>query len=79
MLFLWGRQIIGLIFSKKLVFDGQSYRTTRVNKAIRLIWALGEGCSENKNGQTDEKIDLSTLVTRPGFELTYFVLISFSL
>jgi hypothetical protein len=23
---------------------------------------------ENKNGQTDQKIDLSTLVTRPGFE-----------
>ena len=62
------RQIIGSMFPKKLVFDGRSYRTTRVNEAVRLIWAMGAGFSENKNGQTDEKIDLSTLVTRPGFE-----------
>ena len=62
------RQIIGSIFPEKMVFDGQSYRTTRVNEAVRLIWAMGEGFSENKNGQTDQKIDLSTLVTRPGFE-----------
>ena len=62
------RQIIGSIFPEKMVFDGQSYRTTRVNEVVRLIWAMGAGFSENKNGQTDQKIDLSTLVTRPGFE-----------
>ena len=62
------RQIIGSIFPEKMVFDGQSYRTTRVNEAVRLIWAMGAGFSENKNGQTDKTIDLSTFVTRPGFE-----------
>jgi hypothetical protein len=56
------------MFPEKLLFDGRSYRTTRVNEAVRLIWAMGAGFSENKNGQTDEKIDLSSYVTRPGFE-----------
>jgi hypothetical protein len=60
------RQIIGSIFLEKMVFDGQSYRTTRVNEAVRLIWAMGAGFSENKNGQTDSTIDLSTLVTPSG-------------
>ena len=62
------RQIIGSMFPKKLVFDGRSYRTTRVNEAVRLIWAMGAVFSGNKKGQTDQKIDLSSLVTRPGFE-----------
>ncbi len=29
---------------------------------------LGEGFIENENGQTESNFDLSTLVTRPGFE-----------
>jgi site-specific DNA recombinase len=62
------RQIIGSIFPEKMVFDGRSYRTTRINEVVRLIWAMGAGFGENKNGKTDQKIDLSSLVTRPGFE-----------
>ncbi len=40
------RQIIGSIFPEKMVFDGQSYRTTRVNEAVRLIWAMGAGSAK---------------------------------
>ena len=57
------RQITGSMFPEKLVFDGRLYRTTRVNEAVRLIWAMGAVFSGNKKGQTDQKIDLSSLVT----------------
>ena len=62
------REIIGSIYPEKLVFDGFQYRTTRLNEAVELIYSMDKGFSKNKNGQTESKIDLSTLVTRPGFE-----------
>jgi site-specific DNA recombinase len=62
------RLIIGSIFPEKLVFDGFQYRTARVNEVVHLIYMMDKGLLENKNGQTDPKIDLSTFVTRPGFE-----------
>ena len=31
------RKIIGSIFTKKLVFDGKCFRTTRVNEVVQLI------------------------------------------
>src|SRR5450432_138653 len=62
------RDIVGSIYPEKLTFDGNNYRTARLNEAVALIYSLGAGFSENKNGQTDEKIDLSKFVTRPGFE-----------
>ncbi len=62
------REIIGSIFPEKLVFDGMHYRTARLNEAVSLIYKLGNAFSENKNGQNGEKIELSNLVTRPGFE-----------
>jgi len=62
-------RIIGSIFPKKFVFNGNNYRTARVNEAVALIYNLGLGLSENKNGQADVNLDLSTQVNRIGFEL----------
>lgn len=62
------RDIIGSIYPEKLVFDGFHYRTARLNEAVELIYSLDKGFSENKSGQTESNFDLSTLVTRPGFE-----------
>jgi site-specific DNA recombinase len=62
------RRIIGSIFPEKLVFNGNNYRTARVNEAVQLIFNVGEGFSENKNGQTEVNFDLSTQVNRIGFE-----------
>jgi len=62
------REIIGLIFPEKLVFDGFHYRTARLNEAVAIIYSMDKDFSENKTGQTDENFDLSSLVTRPGFE-----------
>ena len=62
------REIIGLIYPEKLVFDGFNYRTARLNEAVELIHKLVEGFSENENGQTESNFDLSTLVPETGFE-----------
>ena len=56
------REIIGSMYPEKLTFDGNDYRTTRLNEAVELIYKLGEGFSENKKGQISEKTDLSLLV-----------------
>jgi site-specific DNA recombinase len=66
------REIIGSIFPEKLTFDGFKYRTARLNEAVALIYSMGKGFSENKNGQTEENFDLSNSVIRIGFEpMTY--------
>lgn len=56
------REIISSMYPEKLVFDGINYRTTRLNEAVELIYKLGEGFSENKEGQISKKTDLSLLV-----------------
>lgn len=62
------RTVISSIFPEKIDFDGERFRTQRLNEVVRLIFNIGAGSSENKNGQIEEKIDLSTSVARPGFE-----------
>ncbi len=59
---------MGSIFPEKLIFNGNQYRTARVNEAVKLIYNVGKGFNENKNGQTDENFDLSTQVIPLGFE-----------
>lgn len=56
------------MYPEKLTFDGMSYRTSRLNEAVELIYKLGEGFSENKKGQISNKTDLSSLVGLLGFE-----------
>ena len=56
------------MYPEKLTFDGLSYRTSRLNEAVELIYKLGEGFSENEKGQICKKADLSSLVGLPGFE-----------
>ena len=57
------REIIGSIYPGKLTFDGFSYRTARLNEAVRLIYSLGAGFSGQKNRTSPKKIDLSCFVT----------------
>src|SRR5690606_14049235 len=62
------RKIIGSIFPEKLVFDGERYRTARVNEAARLIYAIDKGFGENKTGQAEDNFNLSSSVPGTGFE-----------
>ncbi len=59
------RKLLSSMFPEKLVFDGVNFRTNRLNEAVELKFNVGKGFSENKNGQTEGKIDLSTSVARP--------------
>lgn len=56
------RKIISSIYPENLVFDGEAYRTNRLNEAVRLIYKLGEGFSEIKNRKNSAKTRLSGLV-----------------
>jgi hypothetical protein len=67
------RKIISSIFPEKLVYNGNNYRTTRVNEAVELIYNVGLGLVEKKNGQTEEKLDLSKEVNRIGQISNHFL------
>lgn len=60
------RQIIGSIYPEKIVFEENTYRTARLNEAVSLIYKLSKAFSQNKNGQTSTKTDLSNEVIRIG-------------
>ncbi len=62
------RQIVGSIFPEKLVFDGQNYRTAKLNEAVQLIYTLDVAFRENKNGTSGEFCDLSHEVIPLGLE-----------
>ncbi len=56
------RKIIGSIFPEKLIFDGEHYRTARVNEAIRAMFAIDEAFRQKENGTSLSVEDLSHLV-----------------
>ena len=62
------RQIIGSIYPEKLVFDRFGYRTARLNEALRLIYALGNGLEEIKNRKDLGISGLSGEVVPPGIK-----------
>lgn len=66
------RRLIGSIFPQKFTFDGDSFRTARLNQAVELIFNVGKHFRQKKSGQNSLKTDLSTVVNRIGFEpMTY--------
>ena len=62
------RQLIGSIFPAKLTFDGQIFRTTRLNEAVQLIYNLDVAFRENKNGTSLDFSNLSHQVNALGLE-----------
>ena len=44
------------------------HSTDRLNEAVSLIYSQDKAFGENKNGENQQKMELSSLVTRPGFE-----------
>ncbi len=62
------RNIIGSMFPDKLEFDGEHYRTTRINEAVRIIYSIGEAFSKIKMGQVGRLSDLSHEVIPLGLE-----------
>jgi site-specific DNA recombinase len=62
------RQIVGSIFPEKPTFDGENFRTARLNQAVQLIYSMNEAFKEKGNGTSDIFIDLSHLVIPLGLE-----------
>jgi len=56
------REIISSMYPEKMTFDGFSFRTNRINEAVRLVYSMGEGYSENKNRTNGNNSNLSCQV-----------------
>ena len=62
------REIVGSIFPENLIFNGEFYRTTRLNEAVRQIYLIEKELQENKNGTSKGNFDLCRKAEREGFE-----------
>lgn len=71
------RKIIGSIFPEKLFFDGFSYRTARFNETAELIFNVGKAFRKIKTGQTEENFNLSSVVPKTEFLMSW-ILISYN-
>ena len=56
------RQVIGSIYPEKLSFNGEHLRTTRINEAVRIIYAMGKDLPGNEKGQSGNFSALSSQV-----------------
>ncbi|MBS1586677.1 MAG: hypothetical protein JSS82_14170 [Bacteroidetes bacterium] len=64
------RQILGSIFTDKLQFSENGYRTTKINEAVMMICTLEATLKGYKKGQTGDIASLSKEVIRIEFELS---------
>jgi site-specific DNA recombinase len=62
------REIISSIFPEKLTFDGFTYRTLRLNEAVRIIYSLDKVFGEIKNETNANFLQMSRRVTPQGLE-----------
>ena len=61
------KKLIGSIFPEKIYFENNSYRTTKINEAIELVFNLSKGLNENS---PEEYPRLSTVAPPVGLEPT---------
>jgi DNA invertase Pin-like site-specific DNA recombinase/predicted RNA-binding Zn-ribbon protein involved in translation (DUF1610 family) len=57
------RDIVGSMFPEKLIYDGEHFRTSRINEAVRVIYSVGEGLSKIQTGQNTLEGVMSREVT----------------
>jgi len=63
------RELISSIFPEKIVFDGENYRTPKVNEAVRLIYMINSDLYSIKNRKGHKSAYLSGQVEPPRIEL----------
>jgi site-specific DNA recombinase len=66
------RKIIGSIYPEKLCFDGNAYRTARLNEAASLIYLINNKLRAKKNRTKLDFSSLSDQVAGAGLEPTTF-------
>lgn len=59
------RKIIGSIFPEKLEFDGNHYRTTRINTIVNLIFQINNELPKKENRRNDNTNHFSCYVVNP--------------
>lgn len=64
------RKLLGSIFSEKLVFENNSFRTLKYNEAIKLFTLYSNGLAGLGNKKGDSKIKVSHSVPGVGIEPT---------
>jgi site-specific DNA recombinase len=57
---------LATVYPEKMTFDGFAVRTNRINEAVRLIYCVGAGYSENKNRTNQNNSSLSRQVLSCG-------------
>jgi site-specific DNA recombinase len=62
------QKVISSIYPEKLVYENRTYRTTRINEAVRLISRPERTLGVLEKGQVSENGDLSNWVVPTGFE-----------
>lgn len=62
------RQVIGSMFPEKLIFDGTSLRTTRVNEAAQFIYVINAELESQKKRTIESNFQLSAREVSSGFE-----------
>lgn len=62
------RKIIGSIFSEKLVFENEKYRTTKMNEAITLIFNNNKGLQNDKHKKRHAISSVSYSVAGTGLQ-----------
>jgi site-specific DNA recombinase len=62
------REIVGSIYPENLTFDGEHYRTARLNEAVRQIYLIEKELQENKNGTSEENFNLCRKADWTGLE-----------
>lgn len=62
------RELISSIFPEKIVFDGENYRTPKVNEAAHLIYMINSDLYSIKNRKGHKSAYLSGQVESPGIE-----------
>ena len=62
------REIVGSIFPENLTFDGEQYRTARINEAVRQIYLIEKELDKKKNGTIKGNFDLCRSADRTGLE-----------
>jgi site-specific DNA recombinase len=62
------QKIISSIFPEKLIFSNNKYRTAKTNQLLTLLTFNINELGQKKSGQTNKKIDLSTMAPPLGLE-----------
>ncbi|UQB69780.1 recombinase family protein [Epilithonimonas zeae] len=66
------RAIVGLIYPEKLIFDGESFQTTKINSLASFIFLIKKELGNKKNRQRSENSSNVGLVNSTGFKPVTF-------